>query len=82
MRVAVDRSYSRAMFLAIIDSSLHAFPQKRDQCNVRPEAQQYLFFFPLTQGQGALRPIFGCSAALLQWEQVRVFPKAARLVYQ
>jgi hypothetical protein len=35
-----------------------------DQCNVRAEPQQYLYFFPLPQGQGALRPTFGFPAAM------------------
>jgi hypothetical protein len=30
-----------------------------NQCNAREEPQQYLYFFPLPQGQGALRPTFG-----------------------
>jgi hypothetical protein len=35
-----------------------------DQCNSREEPQQYLYFFPLPQGQGALRPTFGFPAAI------------------
>ncbi len=45
-----------------------------DQCNVRPEPLQFLYFFPLPQGQGALRPTFDFPAALFGWGEARVFP--------
>ena len=48
------------------------------QYNVGPELQQRLYFFPLPQGQGALRRIFDFSAYLLEWGEVSVFPKPSR----
>ena len=38
---------------------------QKDQCRTRPEPQQCLYFFPLPQGQGALRPTFDLLAAVL-----------------
>jgi hypothetical protein len=31
------------------------------QCNIAAMPQHFLNFFPLPQGQGSLRPVFGCS---------------------
>jgi hypothetical protein len=49
-----------------------------DQCNAPEAPQQYLYFFPLPQGQGALRPTFGFPAILVGRGEAKVVAEPSR----